>query len=331
MNHYPHHIGDFNNATRHLTRVERSLYSDMLDLYYDTEQPLNGDVNKLARRLLANSEEEREAVQVVLDEFFTLENDGWHNPRCDAEIAKYQGLIETASRAGRASAEKRKSKKAANESAHSIDVEHDFNDRSTPVEFPLNQPEPEPEPEPEPNINTEEEKKVEKKERPQAAGAAPPDFLPKHSAPIQPTPRPEPAKPKPQAIAKPDGVAEAVWLDWLALRKAKKAAVTATVLAQAESEAAKASMSLNDFFAEWCLRGNQGLKAEWLLGDRGRQGGFAKPQGGTVNGVGVSATTVGNVQAMQEYFAKKGQVFHAEIGTKDSQAANDKNHDVIDV
>ena len=128
MNHYPHHIGDFNNATRHLTRVERSLYRDMLELYYDTEQPLNRDAAKIARRVLASSEDEREALSVVLDEFFVLQDDGWHNARCDAEIAKYQGQIEQASRAGKASAAKRYGKDL------------------TVVEQPLNQPEPEPEP-----------------------------------------------------------------------------------------------------------------------------------------------------------------------------------------
>lgn len=130
MNHYPHHIGDFNNATRHLTRVERALYRDMLELYYDTEQPLNSDVSKIARRVLASSEEEKHALNMVLEEFFVLMDDGWHNSRCDAEIAKYQGQIEQASRAGKASAAKR------------------FNKRSTTVEQPFNQPEPEPEPEP---------------------------------------------------------------------------------------------------------------------------------------------------------------------------------------
>ena len=130
MNHYPHHIGDFNNATRHLTRVERSLYRDLIELYYDREQPLNSDTNKIARLVLANTEEERAALLVVLDEFFTLEEDGWHNSRCDSEIAKYQGQIEQASRAGKASAAKR------------------YGKNLTTVERPLNQPEPEPEPEP---------------------------------------------------------------------------------------------------------------------------------------------------------------------------------------
>lgn len=63
---------------------------------------------------------------------------------------------------------------------------------------------------------------------------------------------------------KPEGVGETVWTDWLALRRAKKAPVTETVLADARRESAKAGMPLEAFLAEWCSRGSQGLKAEWL-------------------------------------------------------------------
>lgn len=143
MNHYPHHIGDFNNATRHLTRVERSLYRDLLELYYDTEQPLNGDTAKLARRVIAVTDEERTALDVVLEEFFVLQDDGWHNTRCDAEIAKYQGQIEQASRAGKASAAKRSGR---NPSGDKGALPLGSNDRSTTVQRPYHQPEPEPEP-----------------------------------------------------------------------------------------------------------------------------------------------------------------------------------------
>lgn len=108
MNHYPHHIGDFNNATRHLTFVERALYRELLDLYYDTEHPLIADETKLARRVLAHTDEQREALQSVLAEFFELREDGWHNARCDAEIDAYQQKKEQASNAGRASGAKRK-------------------------------------------------------------------------------------------------------------------------------------------------------------------------------------------------------------------------------
>ena len=51
MHYYSHNIGDFNNSTRHLTRVERSLYRDLIELYYDSEQPLQSvDRAKLARK-----------------------------------------------------------------------------------------------------------------------------------------------------------------------------------------------------------------------------------------------------------------------------------------
>ena len=65
-------------------------------------------------------------------------------------------------------------------------------------------------------------------------------------------------------ISCPADVDQQVWGDWLALRKSKKAAVTATVLASAKTEAAKAGMTLEAFLREWCIRGSQGLKAEWL-------------------------------------------------------------------
>jgi hypothetical protein len=69
---------------------------------------------------------------------------------------------------------------------------------------------------------------------------------------------------KASAPAKPDGVEQQVWDDWLALRKAKKAPVTETVLKRAKDEAAKAGLSLDGFLIVWCARGSQGLEASWL-------------------------------------------------------------------
>jgi hypothetical protein len=65
-------------------------------------------------------------------------------------------------------------------------------------------------------------------------------------------------------VARPLDVSEQVWQDWLALRKAKKAAVTATVLLGARKEAFKLDWPLEKFLVEWCTRGSQGLKAEWV-------------------------------------------------------------------
>ena len=63
MHYYQHNIADFNNATRHLTRVERSLYRDMIEMYYDKEQPLPLDENQLFRRVLA---EERHTAKMAI-------------------------------------------------------------------------------------------------------------------------------------------------------------------------------------------------------------------------------------------------------------------------
>ena len=69
---------------------------------------------------------------------------------------------------------------------------------------------------------------------------------------------------KKPAIACPPDVDQQTWDDWLALRKAKKAPVTQTVIDGAKREAAKAGMTLETFFQVWCRRGSQGLEAAWL-------------------------------------------------------------------
>lgn len=76
----------------------------------------------------------------------------------------------------------------------------------------------------------------------------------------------------------PSGVDPQTWADWLALRKAKKAPVTETVLRKARDEAAKAGLPLTDFLAVWCARGSQGLEASWLKPHEraGPRGGSAK-------------------------------------------------------
>jgi hypothetical protein len=70
--------------------------------------------------------------------------------------------------------------------------------------------------------------------------------------------------PQVQSVARPEDVSEQTWGDWNGLRNSKRAPVTATVLAGARKEAAKAGMSLQQFLEIWCLRGSQSLQAEWL-------------------------------------------------------------------
>ena len=117
--------------------------------------------------------------------------------------------------------------------------------------------------------------------------------LNKRSTDVQPTnnqePEPEPysslrsekEKPRkrssPPSVAKPADVTERTWADWLSLRKAKKAPVTGTVIEQAQREAEKAGMELEQFLRVWCARGSQGLQAEWLKPSE-KAGGRAPPR-----------------------------------------------------
>ena len=89
----------------------------MIDLYYLAEQPFN-DRSTIARKVRSTVE----VVDAVLNEFFVLEDDDcWHNKRIDEEIEKYHDRVSQASKAGKASAERR------------------FNDRSTTVQPTKNQ------------------------------------------------------------------------------------------------------------------------------------------------------------------------------------------------
>ncbi|MCY1550483.1 hypothetical protein D9M68_867410 [compost metagenome] len=87
MNHYSHRIGDYNQATAHLSAVEDGIYSRMIRWYMASERPLPHDVKVIERRVRANTANERLAVQAMLGEFFKLQADGWHNASCDLEIS----------------------------------------------------------------------------------------------------------------------------------------------------------------------------------------------------------------------------------------------------
>lgn len=139
MHSYQHNIKTFNSATMHLTHVERALYRCCIEMYYDTEQPLPADnFDRLAKRLMANSNEEKEALKYVLDEFFTKTGNVYTHDYCDEEIEKYHANKSDKARAGKASAEarrkkaeERKAKRAAESSTddehNSTDVEQVFN------------------------------------------------------------------------------------------------------------------------------------------------------------------------------------------------------------
>lgn len=65
-------------------------------------------------------------------------------------------------------------------------------------------------------------------------------------------------------VEKPEDVSEQVWEDFLTLRKAKKAPVTATAINRIRNEATKASWTLEEALSECLMRGWQGFSADWV-------------------------------------------------------------------
>jgi uncharacterized protein YdaU (DUF1376 family) len=90
MNYYEHHIGDYAEATAHLTFIEDATYSRLIRKYYATEKPLPIEIKLVQRLINARSKEEKNAVVSVLNEFFTLTDEGWRQERCDHEIARFK-------------------------------------------------------------------------------------------------------------------------------------------------------------------------------------------------------------------------------------------------
>ena len=107
MHYYQFNIGDYVSHTRHLSPIEDIAYRRLLDAYYLSERPLNSGLTSVARQI--GMREHEEEVGLVLQEFFVLGEDGWTSNRADKEIAHYKSKIEQASKAGKASAERRSS------------------------------------------------------------------------------------------------------------------------------------------------------------------------------------------------------------------------------
>ena len=89
MNFFQDHIGDYAAATAHLSWDEDAAYKRMIHVYYQHEKPLPNENKKIFRLIRAFSKSQQRAVLSVLEEFFILEDDGYHQKRCDEEITIY--------------------------------------------------------------------------------------------------------------------------------------------------------------------------------------------------------------------------------------------------
>jgi uncharacterized protein YdaU (DUF1376 family) len=104
---YPRHYKDYQIDTSHLSMLEHGAYTLLLDQYYLQGKPLIADAMALARQVRCMTQSENDAMRSVLEQFFVLEDDGWHNKRADEEITKRAQLIEKKRNSGAVGAQKR--------------------------------------------------------------------------------------------------------------------------------------------------------------------------------------------------------------------------------
>ncbi|MFZ6750093.1 YdaU family protein [Undibacterium sp. Ren11W] len=101
MHYYNFHIGDFRSGSIHLTRIERAIYRELIDVYYDTEKPLPLDLDALCHTVGARTEEERMIIAELLKYKFVKTENGYSNKRCDDDISAYHAKATTAKENGK--------------------------------------------------------------------------------------------------------------------------------------------------------------------------------------------------------------------------------------
>lgn len=247
MNYYAHHIGDFIRDTARLSDAQCMAYLRMIWRYYETEQPLDGDVDALAFRIGATTSD----VHQILKHYFFLHEGRWHNSRCDKEILAYRAKSNKAKKSAQArwsnANAMRTHETSGDANAYERTKTHE-EDGSGAENKGSKGAEP---------MRTHSEKDA-------FATVSDANQEPRTKNHTSPSESKAPRKRSEPAIQRPEDVAEQTWVDWLALRKAKRAPVTSTVLDGARKEAELAGMPLDAFLQVWCIRGSQGLLADWL-------------------------------------------------------------------
>lgn len=94
MFYFKFHIGDYRTDTQHLTLLEHGVYMTLMATYYTSEQPLPKDERQLFRLAGARTDEEKQAVLDVVNEFFIPTETHWVHSRIDFELSEYHSKAE---------------------------------------------------------------------------------------------------------------------------------------------------------------------------------------------------------------------------------------------
>lgn len=127
MNYVELHLNDYAAATFHLTPLEDGIYWRLLRCYYRDEAPLPGNLAKVARLVGARTDDEQQALESILAEFFVLGEDGYRQARADAELARYRERSEKA-KASAAAGWAKRGKRPQNDGSASAGEDHPAED-----------------------------------------------------------------------------------------------------------------------------------------------------------------------------------------------------------
>lgn len=259
MNYYKRHIGDYAKKTGHLSPLEHGVYNLILDSYYDREiGPTATDAIRWAR---ARTDEERSAVQIVLNEFFKLGEDGRYTQvQVEQNLQAYHAQAK-ANQITAKEREKRKRERVENE--QSTNRAQGVNEDSTtdqPNHKPLtiNQ---------EPCIKTlgNEDNSLQNKNSKQK-NEQEELLLDGNKA----------TRFEAKRVLLSEGVDNQVAADFIKLRTAKRSPLSQSALDGIKREAIKAGLSLPDVILICVERGWQGFNASWL-DDKKQQPQATKP------------------------------------------------------
>jgi uncharacterized protein YdaU (DUF1376 family) len=231
--------------TRHLSLLEDLAYRRLLDFYFLHEQPIK---HRDAARQIGMREHE-EDVLTVLNEFFLSTDDGFVNPRANKEIEEYKAHQGT-SAYGAFIRDNQSLKSVVQKDVY---IQHFTNGTlDTYIKTLRTQDVP--------IMSTSSIHDATNNHKPLTTNHKP---ITTNHKPL--TNNHKPKRESATSVACPPDVSQQIWDDWVALRKSKKAPITQTVLNGAIAEAKILGWPLEKFLAEWCSRGSQGLKAEWIV------------------------------------------------------------------
>lgn len=234
MHYYQHHIGDYLSHTANLNLLEHGVYLRLLHCYYMAEGPIAGDIY---RAIGARSEEERQAVDYVLETFFVHGPDGYRQPGADKRIEQFKAKSDKA----------RKAVELRWHNERNTDVSEsdtDVSKNDTDAILTNNH---------KPITNNQEIKTEQKTIAPATAVAV---LVPKSTAMA--------------LLENIPGMDEQVARDFLTVRKAKKSPITATAIAMIEREAAKAGITTSQAIAIATARNWCSFKADWIADKDGK-------------------------------------------------------------